>query len=111
MHFQKKQAFKLRIGILSYDAPEMVPRSQMFGGASSGPMVLPGTYTLRLNVNGKTYTSPVKVISDPRVKVSEQDLKAQLDLALLFRNDVTEISKQIKKLKSVRKQIKTAMKF
>jgi hypothetical protein len=108
----KKSALPKKAGVqvaywdLTYDAPEMVARSQMFGGAASGPMVLPGTYTLRLNVEGKTYTSPVKVIPDPRVKVSEQELKEQLDLAMSLRNDVTEISKQIKKLQSVRKQIR-----
>jgi hypothetical protein len=35
------------------------------GGAS---LVLPGTYTVRLSVAGKTYTQPLRVKMDPRTK-------------------------------------------
>ena len=91
---------------LAYDEPEMVPRSRIFGGASSGPMVLPGTYTIRLNVNGQTFTSPVKVMNDPRVNMSEAQMKEQLDMGIALRDDITHISQTIKKLKSVQEQIK-----
>jgi hypothetical protein len=37
-----------------------------FGGR--GPTVLPGTYTARLTVSGKSYTQPLVVKMDPRVK-------------------------------------------
>jgi hypothetical protein len=32
------------------------------------PWVAPGTYTVKLTVNGKTYTQPITVKADPRVK-------------------------------------------
>jgi len=84
----------------------MVPKSRIFGDASSGPGVLPGTYTIRLNVDGQTFTSPVKVINDPRVKMSDAEMKEQLDMALALRNDISQISQTIKKLKSIEAQIK-----
>lgn len=108
----KKAAMPKAAGIqvaywdLAYDEPEMVPKSRIFGDASSGPLVLPGTYTIRLNVDGQTFTSPVKVINDPRVKMSDAEMKEQLDMALALRSDITQISQTIKKLKSVREQIK-----
>ena len=37
-----------------------------FGGR--GPTVLPGNYTVKLTVNGKSYTQPLTVKMDPRVK-------------------------------------------
>jgi photosystem II stability/assembly factor-like uncharacterized protein len=40
--------------------------SFFFGGR--GPAVLPGTYTVRLTVEGKTYTRPLAVRPDPRAK-------------------------------------------
>ncbi len=108
----KKSALPKEAGIqaaywnLAYDAPEMVPRSRILGDASTGPLVLPGTYTLRLNVEGKTFSAPVKVLSDLRVNLPESALKQQLEMALLLRADITHITQTIKKLQSVREQIK-----
>ncbi len=45
-----------------------------------GGLVLPGRYTLRLRVNGQVLTQPLTVKMDPRVKVSPEDLRAQLAL-------------------------------
>jgi photosystem II stability/assembly factor-like uncharacterized protein len=36
--------------------------------APSTPWVAPGTYTVKLTVNGKSYTQPITVKADPRVK-------------------------------------------
>ncbi|HWG38743.1 MAG TPA: hypothetical protein VN690_13610 [Terriglobales bacterium] len=47
-----------------------------------GPMVLPGTYMLKLTVNGQTSTQPLTVTLDPRVTgVSQADLERQLAVA------------------------------
>ena len=45
-----------------------------------GPMVRPGTYTLRLTVDGTAYTQPVTVRNDPRVRITPLQLNAQADL-------------------------------
>ena len=49
-----------------------------FGG---GPWALPGDYTVRLTVNGQSYSQPLTVKMDPRVNVSQEDLQKQLELA------------------------------
>ncbi|MEO8946760.1 MAG: glycoside hydrolase [Gemmatimonadaceae bacterium] len=46
-----------------------------------GPVVLPGTYTVRLTVNGKSYTQPLVVKMDPRVHTPAADLQQQFALA------------------------------
>ena len=45
-----------------------------------GPLVPPGAYTLRLTVDGKTYTQPVTVVNDPRSPASAADVRAQYAL-------------------------------
>ena len=45
-----------------------------------GPMVLPGTYTAKLTVNGQTYTQPIMVVQDPRVSATPAALTAQFEL-------------------------------
>ena len=46
-----------------------------------GPSVLPGQYTLKLTVAGKTYTRPLNVEMDPRVKTPRAGLEQQLALS------------------------------
>ena len=43
-----------------------------------GPWVLPGRYSVRLTVNGRTLTQPLSVRMDPRVHASAADLASQL---------------------------------
>ena len=43
---------------------------------------MPGTYAVRLTVDGVAHTQPLRVKMDPRVTTSEADLKLQLDLSL-----------------------------
>ena len=47
-----------------------------------GPLVLPGTYTVKLIVDGKSYTQTVSVKNDPRSPATMADLKAQHDLQM-----------------------------
>ena len=42
-----------------------------------GPWVLPGTYTVRLTVDGRVLEQPVTVAMDPRVKTPAADIEAQ----------------------------------
>ena len=61
---------------LSWHAlPGQTPRTTLVG-----PMVLPGTYTAKLTVNGQSYTQPVTVVPDPRVNVPAAGLAAQFHL-------------------------------
>jgi hypothetical protein len=45
-----------------------------------GLFVLPGTYQVRLTVNGRALTQPLKVAMDPRVKAPQADLLAQHEM-------------------------------
>ncbi|MGL6267673.1 MAG: hypothetical protein ACRC2O_07085, partial [Chitinophagaceae bacterium] len=47
----------------------------------TSPWVLPGTYTVKLTVDGKVYTQKMTVKMDPNVKISAQDLLLQHDLS------------------------------
>src|SRR5271165_6400210 len=51
-------------------------------GAPRGPRVIPGTYQVKLTVDGTTLTEPLQVQMDPRSKATSTDLEQQLSLAL-----------------------------
>jgi photosystem II stability/assembly factor-like uncharacterized protein len=46
-----------------------------------GPLAPPATYTIRLQVDGKTYTRPAILRRDPRIAVTDAQLREQYDLA------------------------------
>ena len=48
---------------------------------SRGPFLPPGSYTVRLSVDGKTYDRAARVLRDPRVVATDADLAAQYELA------------------------------
>jgi photosystem II stability/assembly factor-like uncharacterized protein len=47
-----------------------------------GPFVVPGTYTVRLTVDGHTTERPLRVRLDPRVTIDEQSLQLQTELSM-----------------------------
>src|SRR5205807_1365919 len=47
-----------------------------------GPLALPGAYTVKLTVSGKTYTQTVTVKNDPRSPATAAELRAQHELEI-----------------------------
>jgi photosystem II stability/assembly factor-like uncharacterized protein len=56
-----------------------------------GPFVHPGTYTVRLTVDGKINEQPIQVSLDPRVSIADVDLQAQTDNSLACYNAYKEL--------------------
>ncbi|HZX70092.1 MAG TPA: hypothetical protein VFE77_04670 [Rhodanobacter sp.] len=55
-----------------------------------GPMALPGRYTVKLSVDGNTYTQALAVRLDPRVKTPMAGLTQQFELAMQLVHDMNE---------------------
>jgi len=69
----------------------------------TSPWVMPGKYTVVLSVNNKTYSQPLIVQMDPRVKTSARDLAVQFKLSKQLYDrwlEFTAIGEQIKSLRS-----------
>lgn len=61
------------------------PISAIYGQTAPlihAPWVLPGTYKVQLEVDGKIYHQSIKIMMDPRVKTSMLDLQQQFDLSV-----------------------------
>ncbi|HKI78347.1 MAG TPA: hypothetical protein VKA26_07385 [Ignavibacteriaceae bacterium] len=65
-----------------------------------GPLVMPGKYKLVLTADGKDYTREINIKLDPRVKVSENTLKNQLDLAMKVNTTLDNAVTLFKKIDS-----------
>jgi len=67
-----------------------------------GPTVLPGAYTARFTVNGKSYTSPFTVKMDPRVQISASSLEKKFQFEMRLASLLSETSKAALQAGSVR---------
>jgi photosystem II stability/assembly factor-like uncharacterized protein len=53
-----------------------------FGRPVAGPLVMPGTYQVRLTAGGRTYTEALSVNLDPRSTATTEDLTKQFELSM-----------------------------
>ncbi len=103
----KAAGVNLAVWNLQHKGAELIENGKLdFGGPVFGPMAIPGSYTVRLNVGGKQLTGKLNVLPDPRVQLSDADYKAQLATALAIRDDVTRLTLLVRQLRSVRQQLK-----
>src|SRR5207245_11312442 len=77
---------------LRYESPTELPGAFYAGNGPQGPYVLPGTYTLKLTVAGKSQTVPLEIKLDPRVKVSQADLQKRFDCQMKIRDDIETLA-------------------
>ncbi len=90
---------------LRYEDSTKVPGAVLWGGSNSGPVAVPGNYQVRLTVRGRSYTQPIEIKEDPRIKVEQADLQKQFDLLLQIRDQVSKVDEAINQMNSVKKQI------
>jgi photosystem II stability/assembly factor-like uncharacterized protein len=70
-----------------------------------GPMVMPGTYTVKLTANGKTLTAPLEVRLDPRIKLPAAAVAQQHQLSERLAGLVTRSSKIVLAAQSTADQL------
>jgi photosystem II stability/assembly factor-like uncharacterized protein len=96
-------------------APPMVKRQEYSMAAiigkgtvaePQGPLALPGNYEVWLVAGGVTLKQPLTVEMDPRVDVSSEDLKKQLELLLKVRGAIAEAGSLSITLTNIRTQLK-----
>lgn len=90
---------------LHYEPVPRIPNSPLWGGSTDGPLALPGDYQVRLTVDGKSQTQAFKIIPDPRLKVSAEDLKKQFDLMQQILGKVSEVHDAVRQIRDVRAQM------
>jgi photosystem II stability/assembly factor-like uncharacterized protein len=76
--------------------PHETPRQQ-----PQGPLVVPGSYTVELTVDGQTYRQPLTVKLDPRVHAPEEDLEVQVAQARHIASGMNASYDEYKKLEAL----------
>ena len=73
--------------------------------AEVGPIAAPGTYSVHLKVDGKSYTQPLTILTDPHSPGSGSDIDLSVRTLLRIRDDISRVSDVVNQMEWLRKQI------
>jgi len=90
---------------LRYPDASVFENMILWAGGTSGPAVLPGTYTVRMTVNGQSYRQPLTVVRDPRTAASDADLREQFDFLMRIHEKTTQANDAVKTIRNVKAQL------
>src|SRR5258708_39762005 len=83
--------------------PPTVPSAaSIAGGATIGPRLLPGTYTVRMTKDKDVLTTALVVVADPRLPHTPADRAAQFALSVRLAGMLSEMSSLVDRMNVVR---------
>ncbi len=90
---------------LRYPDATTFPGLIMWAGSVRGPLIVPGSYQVRLTVDDQTQTQKFEVLKDLRLSTTPQDYARQLELALQIRDKVSAVNQTVIDIREIRKQL------
>ena len=98
---------------MHYAPPESLehefPISAIYGDTVKYPLgarALPGNYSVKLTVDGKSYTQTLTVKMDPRITTSSEDLRKQFEMESGSVEGMNQSYESLMQVRSVRAQLK-----
>ena len=90
---------------LRYPDASRFPGLIMWAGGTQGPRAAPGTYQIKLTVDGKTETQSFELKKDPRLETTQADFAKQFDLLIKTRDKLSEVHNTITQIRDIRRQV------
>jgi len=109
LRYAKTKMIKLRTPPLGHDHVLFGPegwRPFPRGSRSSGPLVPPGVYTVKLKVGDREATQKLTVLKDPHSAGNEADIRAQTEVLLEIFEERNRVADMINRMEWIRKQLR-----
>jgi len=91
---------------LRYASATVFPGMIMWVGSPNGPIAAPGSYQVRIKIDGQTRTRPFRILRDPRpTDLTDADIQEQVSLALKIRDRISEANEGVILIRSIKNQI------
>ncbi len=71
----------------------------------AAPVAAPGSYTVRLTVDGQAYEQPFQIRKDPQVAATDADLQAQFELSMNIRQRASDIVDALNRIHDAQRQL------
>ena len=91
---------------LDYPGVVTFPGMVLWGASTSGPLALPGTYQVKLTVDGQSQTQPLVVRKHPLRNTPDADLTQQFTLALQIRDKASEANNAVIRIRKIKDDVK-----
>jgi photosystem II stability/assembly factor-like uncharacterized protein len=91
---------------LDYPAAVTFPGMILWGATTNGPQALPGTYQVRLTVDGKSQTQPLVIRKHPIRNTPDADMTEQFNLALQIRDKISEANTAVIRIRRIKDDVK-----
>ena len=90
---------------MRYADAEQLPGDPFTEKSVTGAMAPPGTYQVRLTVDGESQTESFEIYIDPKLDRSEASMQAQFDLWQEVNAKLTETHQAVKRLRKARERV------
>ena len=90
---------------MRYPDAVRVPGAILWAGTTVGPVAVPGTYHVRLTAGENVLEQTWEWKKDPRISAAQEDLQEQFDFLTEIREKVSQVNKNIVKLRDIKDQI------
>ena len=94
---------------LRYPGAVTFPGMILWGATTQGPLALPGTYQVRMTVDGVTQTQPLVVKKHPLRNTPDADIAEQFNLALQIRDKVSEANNAVIRIRRIKDDVAKRM--
>jgi photosystem II stability/assembly factor-like uncharacterized protein len=74
-------------------------------GGRMSLLVPPGTYTVKLSIDGQEFSQPLTVLKDPNVAANDSDIQKQTAMLVDLRNDLETAAGMVNQIESIRGQL------
>ncbi|MBI4540561.1 MAG: glycosyl hydrolase, partial [Gemmatimonadetes bacterium] len=91
-----------------YPAPFVLPGTFFMRYRPVGPQAPPGTYQVRLSVDGRAYTQSFEIVKDPRLPTTPQQFAEQHRLLIAIRDNISKIHQTVGEVRSLRSRVEEA---
>ena len=108
---EKKDKLEIKEGLnrfvwnMRYSDAEDFKGMIMWWAGVTGPKAMPGTYKVKLTVEGQSMETQFEILADPRSSSTPADYQAQFDYLISVRDKLSETHLAIKQIREVRGQI------
>jgi photosystem II stability/assembly factor-like uncharacterized protein len=91
---------------LNYPGAVTFPGMILWGAATNGPLALPGTYQVKMTVDGQSQTQPLVVRKHPLRTTPDADLVEQFNLAIQIRDKISEANNAVIQIRRIKDALK-----
>ena len=90
---------------LAYPGATTFPGMVLWGATTNGPAAVPGSYQVRVTVDGKSQTQPLTIKRHPLREATDADLQEQFALGIRIRDKVSEANNAVIQIRNIKREV------